>query len=134
MTIALTTVSLSLVLLAAVTEVWALWASAAVIGVGMAFLYPSLMALTVNRVDAHDRPAAVSSFTMFFEIGSVTGGLLLGLVAELVGRRAWFLGGVVLCVAGLVLLRTRVAPRSDDAVAGDDEAVADDVFVPVVVG
>ena len=45
------------------------------IGVGMAFMYPSLMALTVNRVDDRERPVAISSFTMFFEIGTVTGGL-----------------------------------------------------------
>ena len=61
--------------LALFAEVWALWAAAAVIGVGMAFMYPSLMALTVNRVDDRERPAAISSFTMFFEIGTVSGGL-----------------------------------------------------------
>ena len=76
----------------------------------MAFMYPSLMALTVNRVDDRERPAAISSFTMFFEIGTVSGGLLLGVVAELAGKRASFAAAVVVCVAGLWLLRTRVAP------------------------
>jgi MFS family permease len=94
-------------------EVWALWASAAVIGVGMAFMYPSLMALTVNRVDDRERPAAVSSFTMFFEIGTVSGGLLLGAVAELAGKQASFGAAVVMCAAGLWLLRTRVAPATE---------------------
>ena len=98
-------------------EVWALWASAAVIGVGMAFMYPSLMALTVNRVDDRERPAAISSFTMFFEIGTVSGGLLLGVVAELAGKRASFAAAVVVCAAGLWLLRTRVAPATDPAPA-----------------
>ena len=48
--------------------------AAVVIGVGMAFMYPSLMALTVNRVDERERPVAISSFTMFFEVGTVSGG------------------------------------------------------------
>ena len=94
--------------LAAFPEAWALWAAAVVIGVGMAFMYPSLMALTVNRVDDRERPTAISSFTMFFEIGTVTGGLALGLTAQLLGKRASFAAAVVLCAFGLWLLRARV--------------------------
>jgi MFS family permease len=108
--IAFVALATALVGLALFAEAWALWASAAVIGVGMAFMYPSLMALTVNRVDDRERPAAVSSFTMFFEIGTVSGGLLLGAVAELAGKRASFGVAVVICAAGLWLLRARVAP------------------------
>ena len=109
--IAFVALATALIGLALFAEVWALWAAAAVIGVGMAFMYPSLMALTVNRVDDRERPAAISSFTMFFEIGTVSGGLLLGVVAELAGKRASFAAAVVVCAAGLWLLRTRVAPR-----------------------
>jgi MFS family permease len=115
--IAFVALATALVGLALFAEVWALWASAAVIGVGMAFMYPSLMALTVNRVDDRERPAAVSSFTMFFEIGTVSGGLLLGAVAELAGKRASFAAAVVLCAAGMWLLRTRVAPATEPAPA-----------------
>ena len=86
--------------------VWALWASAVVIGVGMAFMYPSLMALTVNRVADGERPAAISSFTMFFEIGTVAGGLALGTVAELTSKRAAFAA----CVLDL-RRRAVAAPR-----------------------
>ena len=49
----------------------ALWISALLIGVASAFLYPSLMALTVNRADERERPMAISSFTMFFEVGNI---------------------------------------------------------------
>jgi MFS family permease len=108
--IAFVSLAAALVGLALFAEVWALWAAAAVIGVGMAFMYPSLMALTVNRVDDRERPAAISSFTMFFEIGTVSGGILLGVVAELFGKRASFAAAVAICAAGLWLLRTRVAP------------------------
>ena len=83
----------------------------------MAFMYPSLMALTVNRVDDRERPAAISSFTMFFEIGTVTGGLLLGLIAQLLGKRASFAAAVVVCAFGLWLLRARVTAPDAPAAA-----------------
>jgi MFS family permease len=63
---ALVFVGASLLLLAAVPQPWALWAAAAGFGIGMAFNYPSLMAIVVNRVDERERVAALSSFTMFF--------------------------------------------------------------------
>ena len=84
-----------------------------VIGVGMAFQYPSLMALAVNRVDDRERPAVISSFTMFFEIGTVCGGLAFGVVAEVTSKRAAFGGCLLLCAFGLWLLRTRVAPLDE---------------------
>ena len=112
-TIAFVSLAAALAGLAAFPEAWALWSAAVVIGVGMAFMYPSLMALTVNRVDDRERPAAISSFTMFFEIGTVTGGLLLGLTAQLLGKRASFAAAVVVCAFGLWLLRARVtAPEA----------------------
>ena len=109
-TIAFTTMAVALAGLAAFAQPWALWLAAVVIGVGMAFQYPSLMALTVNRTPDHERAAALSSFTMFFEIGTVTGGLVLGLVAESLSKRAAFAASVGVLVFGLWLLRTRVLP------------------------
>jgi MFS family permease len=112
-TIAFTTMAVALAGLAAFAQPWALWLAAVVIGVGMAFQYPSLMALTVNRSPDHERAAALSSFTMFFEIGTVSGGLLLGLVAESLSKRAAFAASVGVLVLGLWLLRTRVVPAAD---------------------
>ncbi|CAN5835390.1 N/A [soil metagenome] len=127
-TIALVMSSLAMGLLAAIAEPWALWSAAAIVGFGMAFLYPSLMALTVNKVTPKERPAAVSSFTMFFEMGSVVGGLLLGLVAELTDKRFAFAGAVGLCLFGLYVMRTHVTPpRARVAPATGPEAL----FVPV---
>jgi len=105
---ALVFVGASLLLLAAVPEPWALWVAAAGFGVGMAFNYPSLMAIVVNRVDERERVAALSSFTMFFELGSVVGGLALGGVGDMFGKRTGFAGGIVCCAIGLVVLWTRV--------------------------
>ncbi len=112
-TIAFTTMAVALAGLAAFAQPWALWLAALVIGVGMAFQYPSLMALTVNRSPDHERAAALSSFTMFFEIGTVSGGLLLGLVAESLSKRAAFAASVGVLVLGLWLLRTKVVPAAD---------------------
>jgi MFS family permease len=106
---ALVLVAASLLLLAAVPRPWALWVAAAGFGVGMGFNYPSLMAIVVNRVDERERVAALSSFTMFFEVGSVVGGLALGGVGEMFGKRTGFAGGIVCCALGLFVLWTRVA-------------------------
>ena len=55
---------------------------------------------------------------MFFEVGSVVGGLLIGAFAQAVGKQTGFLGGVFFCVVGLYLLRYRLVPAgSPDAAA-----------------
>ena len=97
-------------MLAAFATTWSLWLAAAIFGVGNAFLYPSLMATTVDRVEEHERARALSAFTMFFEIGTAVGGLALGALAEGVGKRGAFLAGVIATVFGLWVLRTKVAP------------------------
>ncbi len=115
-TIALSSIAAGLLLIASVQAIPALWAGAALIGLGVAFNYPSLLALTVNRVGDHERARAVSSFTMFFEIGSAVGGLTIGAFAQIVGKQLGFLGGVASCLLGLWLLRTKVVPAgSPDA-------------------
>jgi MFS family permease len=80
------------------------------IGVGAAFNYPSLMALTVNNAGDKERAVAISSFTMFFEIGTVASGLLVGALAQFAGKQNGFFGGVAFCLVGLWVLRSRVAP------------------------
>lgn len=110
-TIALGNVMIGLLILATMPIVPALWVAAAFIGVGFAFNYPSLLALTVNRASDRDRAWAVSSFTMFFDVGSAVGGLAIGAFAQVVGKQIGFLGGVLSCLIGLWLLRTKVVPR-----------------------
>ena len=110
-TVAFGALGTGLGLLAAVPQVWALWASAVCVGVGMAFMYPSLMALTIGRAPEEERPRAISSFTMFFEVGTAVGGLLLGALADAFGKRPGFGMAVLLCVAGAWALRTVVLPE-----------------------
>lgn len=101
-----------LLLAAAVAEAWALWVSAALIGVGMAFMYPSLMANVVNRVGDDERASALSSLTMFFEGGTIVGGVALGAIGEIFSKRAGFFGGAVVAAVGLVLLWQQVVPTN----------------------
>jgi MFS family permease len=110
-TMAFVMLGLGLALLAAVTESWALWVAAASVGVGMAFMYPSLMAFTVNHTSEAERPQAIASFTMFFEAGTAVGGLALGALANVFGKRAGFTAAVVLCIVGVWVLRTIVIPE-----------------------
>ncbi len=112
-TVALGSLTVGLALIGVVAEPWALWVGAGVVGVGMAFLYPSLMANVVNRVDDSERASALSTFTMFFEIGSIVGGVVLGAIGQLFGKRAGFLGGAVITVLGLVALWRTVVDSSD---------------------
>jgi MFS family permease len=109
--IAFTSLAFALTGLALFPDAWALWAAAGLVGFASAFLYPSLMALTVNRAHERERPLAISSFTMFFEVGNISGGVAFGLIAQLASKRAAFGSAVVLCVLGTWLLVTRVVPR-----------------------
>jgi MFS family permease len=111
-TTAFAMIGVGLALLAAVPQPWALWVAAAAVGFGMAFMYPSLMAFTVNRTPDAERPRAIASFTMFFEVGTAAGGLLLGSVANSMGKRAGFTAAVALCLIGVWLVRNVVIPPS----------------------
>jgi len=115
-TIALGTLGIGLSVLAIFPTIAALWVASIFVGIGMAFNYPSLLALTVNRASDSDRAWAISSFTMFFEVGSVFGGLFIGGFAQAVGKQTGFLGGVLCCLVGLYLLRFKLVP------AGSPEA------------
>ncbi len=115
-TIALGTLGIGLSILAIVPTIAALWVASVFVGIGMAFNYPSLLALTVNRASDSDRAWAISSFTMFFEVGSVFGGLFIGGFAQAVGKQTGFFGGVLCCLVGLYLLRFKLVP------AGSPEA------------
>lgn len=108
--IALAGLAIGLATIGAVSTPVGLFVGTAVIGVGMSFLYPSLSAIAVNSAPSSDRTQVVSTFTMFFEVGSAIGGLLFGLVAELTSKRGGFIGGSMAAAAGLVVLWTVLLP------------------------
>lgn len=81
-----------------------IWASTALMGIGMSFLYPSLLAMAVRDVSDAKRVAVISSFTMFFEVGATVSGLVLGGVGEILGKRAIFVGGALFAACGVVMI------------------------------
>ncbi|HET9601129.1 MAG TPA: MFS transporter [Acidimicrobiales bacterium] len=110
LTSALTGLTAGLLVLAAVGQPRGVYLGTVVISLGMALLYPSLMAFTVDSVREEDRARVLASFTMFFEVGTVGGGLLLGPVAQFAGDRGAFVGGAVIAVMGLWVLRRWLLP------------------------
>lgn len=91
--------------------------STVIMAIGISFNYPSLMAMTVNAVSERERVRAISTFTMFFEIGTATGALMFGTLADLTSKRSAFLGGAAICGVGLVVLWRVAVPRSQPYVA-----------------
>ena len=86
--------------------------STVILGIGVSFNYPGLMAMTVDVVPDRERVRAISTFTMFFDIGTATGALLFGTLADFTTKRTAFLGGAAFCCIGLVVLWKVAVPRS----------------------
>ncbi len=120
-TFALVTLAVGLAIAALVPTSRGLWTATLVVAAGMAFLYPSLMAIVANAVDDDERARAMASFTMFFEAGAVVGGLLLSGVGQIWGKRSGFAVGTVMAVIGLVVLWTRVVGASATIPVADIE-------------
>jgi MFS family permease len=110
LTSALVGLSIGLLVLGVVTQPSGVYLGTVVLSMGMALLYPSLMAFTVNSVSEEDRARALASFTMFFEVGTVAGGLILGSVARFAGEQGAFLGGAVMAMTGIWVLRRLLLP------------------------
>ena len=88
------------------------FASTVIVAIGISFQYPSLMAMVVDTVPERERVRAISTFTMFFEIGTAAVRCVLGTFADLTSKRSAFLGGAVFCAVGLVVLWKVAVPRS----------------------
>jgi MFS family permease len=116
-TIALTLSGTGLAMLFLWPEPVGVFVSTVIMGIGISFNYPSLMAMTVNAVPERERVRAISTFTMFFEIGTATGALLFGTLADFTTKRTAFAGGAAFCAIGLVVLWKVAVPRSRTYVA-----------------
>ncbi len=102
--IALAGLVAGLATLAAVPGVAGVFIATVLIAIGVSFNYPSLMAIAVNSVPERERIRVISTFTMFFEVGTVIGALLLGSLAAVTSKRTGFAGGAVLAMVGLAVL------------------------------
>ncbi|MFI5956269.1 MFS transporter [Cryptosporangium sp. NPDC051539] len=108
-TLATVGVVIGLVVIAAAPSPLWIYVGIVPLGTGIAFQYPGLMALVISRVKESEQAAAVSTFTMFFDVATGLGGLVVGQAAALGGYRAAFGAAACCSVLGLVLLRTTVA-------------------------
>ncbi len=101
---ALVFILLGVLSVAAFASATGIWIGTVFFALGASFLYPSLLAMSVQDVDDDERVAVVASFTMFFELGGVIGGLFLGGVGQLFGKRAIFWVAGIFALSGLALV------------------------------
>lgn len=108
---ALSGLGIGSLLVAALRSPVGLYIGTVVIALGISLLYPSLLAAAVNSVSEAERAQVIATFTMFFEVGTIAGGLVLGPVVAGTSEPAAFLGGAVFAGLGVVLLRSWVLPQ-----------------------
>jgi len=106
--------------IAAAPNVVVLYVFVVPFGLGTALHYPCLLALTLRRVRIHERPAAITTFTMFFDVAQGLGGAVVGVFAAIGGYRFVYAGAAMCAVIGLVVLLRIVLP-GEPATAGDLE-------------
>lgn len=88
--------------------------AAVLLATGGSVLYPTLLALVVDRAPAGERGLAVGTLSGAFDLGVVVGSLLLGLVVERISYGAGFAMAATTTVLGLLTFvameRRRVRP------------------------
>lgn len=94
----------------------ALLASAVAFGVGFGSFFPSMMALTIDRVSPQRRGLALGTFTAAFDVGFGAGSPLMGAIAGSAGYDAMYLVAALFALGALALLVTGSA-RARRAVA-----------------
>jgi predicted MFS family arabinose efflux permease len=100
-------IAVALILLGVIGGSVGLWVSTAAAVVGMAQMFPALIGLTLEREPDPARHAlAMSTFTMFFEIGAAMSGLS-GFVADRSSYETAYLAAGLLTTAGIPLLLIR---------------------------
>ncbi|MDO8733303.1 MAG: MFS transporter [Actinomycetota bacterium] len=93
------------------------WAYLAILpfAIGQALQYPGLLSLTLDGISEHDRPVAISTFTLFFDLSQGFGGLIVGVIAAIGGYRSVFAAAAVAAFIGLMILLAIVIPRYEAA-------------------
>ncbi|BCN92310.1 MFS transporter [Thiomicrorhabdus immobilis] len=84
--------------------IWSL--EAALIGVGMAMLYPTLGAAVADNSSAHERASLLGVYRFWRDFGYAIGALLMGLVAQYTGQieSAFELVAVSMLLSGLLVV------------------------------
>ncbi|HJR19081.1 MAG TPA: MFS transporter [Actinomycetota bacterium] len=114
-TIAASTCSAGLLVMAAWQQPIGLYVGAFIFGFGQAFAFPALMLLAIRGAPAFERGAVVGTYSAFVDLAFGIGALSLGPVAHALGYPATFAVSTAIAMAGLILLRTRVRePRGGE--------------------
>jgi MFS family permease len=99
-TIALASVGLGALVVAAWASVAAVWLATIALGVGMSLLYPALFSAALEGVPDHERSQAVGTFSLFFDLSQGVGAPLLGIVVALSSERGAFAVAALIAAAG----------------------------------
>jgi MFS family permease len=89
-------------LLAAPPTVGSLAAAAALLGAGNSMLYPTLVALVVDRTPDRERGLAIGTLSGAWDVGVAVGSPLIALLVQSRGYAAGFLASATLTAAGLL--------------------------------
>lgn len=88
-----------------------LLAGAAVLGIGIGLLTPSVFALAASRVPPSERGQVMATTSAFIDVAFALGPAVMGLVAAGFGRPAVFVTGALVAALGLVVVQTGVRDR-----------------------
>jgi len=89
-------------------------AAAALLGLGTALVYPTLIAAVSDVVEPRDRASAVGVYRFWRDSGFVAGALLAGSVADALGSgTAIAIVAVLTAASGLWVMATRWTTTSD---------------------
>ncbi|MEA3078370.1 MAG: hypothetical protein QOF60_3278 [Actinomycetota bacterium] len=96
-----------------------LFAMTFVLGSGWALLFPCMVIPVVDGSATSGRSAALATFTMFLDIGSGLGGVVLGKVADATSYRHTFVTGGCAAVVAVLLVLFLVRPSLTRAIPKD---------------
>ena len=90
-------------------------AAAALLGLGTALVYPTLIAAVSDVVEPRDRASAVGVYRFWRDLGYAIGALLAGLCADALGLRAaiWLVSALTFTSGLVVSVRMRANQRGD---------------------
>src|SRR5680860_917979 len=79
---------------------------------GISLLYPAVLTLALTDIAEEERASVVGTVSSFFDLSQGFGAVILGAVAALAGYRGAFAAGALFSLAGLIVLRSGIDPRT----------------------
>lgn len=104
------------------TTVPGLFAGAALLALGMAFVTPAIFAATLARLPASERGSGLATVSIFIDLAFGAGPILVGFVAGLISIPAGFAAVGALAAVAAVGVAVTLGPREPSRVAGGTTA------------